>query len=37
MTHKRDLTAEELSVWWKHGIVVIGLSFMILGWWIGNV
>ena len=36
VTNKRDLTAEELSSWWKHGIVLIGLSFMILSWWIGN-
>ena len=36
MTNKRDLTAEELSSWWKHGIVFVGLSFMILSWWIGN-
>jgi len=34
MPIKRDLTAEELSAWWTHGIVVIGLCFMILSWWI---
>lgn len=37
MTAKRDLTTEELSAWWKHGMVVIGPSFMFLIWWFGNV
>lgn len=37
MTNRRDLTAEELSAWWKHGPVLIALAMVALSWWIGNV
>ncbi len=33
MTGKRDLNATELSPWWTHGVVIIGLAFVILSWW----
>ncbi len=32
MTSKRDMTAEELSPWWKHGVVIMAAVFMFLSW-----
>lgn len=34
MKSKRDLTAEELSPWWTHGTVIVGLTLFILSWWV---
>jgi hypothetical protein len=36
MTNKRDMTAEELSPWWTHGVVLMAVAVMTLIWWIAK-